>query len=350
MNLIDALNKSSRPVIYAGYGVRQTGAYGQLSDVAHMLNIPVLLSWKGADVLEDDDMVFCGRPGIYGQHAANMIIQSCDLLLVMGARLRPQLTGYGEFAPQAVKWIVDIDQNDLGIYGNEWHKLNTDLVSVLSCMRIECKQHGDVYGQNSWLNKCRTLYQESRDLFWNSGNPLYSIIRDIWQKSGEGDVVAYGSSGQGICALLQSWRVKRDQRIMATNIGAMGSWVGAIGAAYASNKHVICLVGDGGFQYSTSDYATIRGNNLDIDVHVINNSGYASIKATQDRFFEGRHIGITPETGVYMSDFPAGVMVHKVPIDATVYRFTDRYENMTPHIKDVDSVMAWLKRGVIDYG
>ena len=107
----------------------------------------------------------------------------------------------------------------------------------------------------------------------------YAFIDELSNLATPDDVIGYGSSGIGIQILMQSWKVKRGQRVCnSSTMGAMGSWVGCIGLAKASGKRVICLVGDGGFSLNTPELEVIRRENLPIKIFVFENGGYGSIR------------------------------------------------------------------------
>ena len=109
------IEKSQRPVIMAGYGIRISGAVNDFLKLIKMLGIPVLTTWKGADLLTDENPYFYGRPGTAGQRGANFILQNSDLFISLGARLDFGQIGYehSSFAREAKKVIVDIDPAEL---------------------------------------------------------------------------------------------------------------------------------------------------------------------------------------------------------------------------------------------
>jgi acetolactate synthase-1/2/3 large subunit len=86
-------------------------------------------------------------------------------------------------------------------------------------------------------------------------------------------------------------------------MGGMGTGLPAtIGAALATGKRVICVVGDGGFMLNMQELEVVKRLNLPIKYFVLNNGGYAAIKATQDSYFDGNHVGCTRESGLTLPD------------------------------------------------
>lgn len=129
--IVNIINKSSRPIIYAGHGCTFNR---QVFDwFINEMNIPVMLSWRAIDLLPDDHPLFAGRPGLIAQPEANKQLMESDLVLILGARMDDSLTCYNiaGFAPKAVKIIVDIDNAELDRLPDDWIKVNMDVVEFM---------------------------------------------------------------------------------------------------------------------------------------------------------------------------------------------------------------------------
>ena len=113
--ILSELERSERPAVYVGNGVRSTGHVKEFLRFAERFGIPVLTSWKAADFIKDDHPLFAGRPGIIASRGANIIQQRADFLLLLGTRLDLCQTGFDHpgFAPHARKVIVDIDKPEI---------------------------------------------------------------------------------------------------------------------------------------------------------------------------------------------------------------------------------------------
>ena len=113
--ILRKIREARRPVIFAGTGIRLSGGHREFMDCIEALRIPVVTAWNAHDVLPDEHPLFCGRPGTVGTRGGNFLVQNCDLLLVLGSRLNIRLISYNykEFAKDAYKIIVDIDENEL---------------------------------------------------------------------------------------------------------------------------------------------------------------------------------------------------------------------------------------------
>lgn len=303
LDYVEAMNKAERPVILAGWGVRASGTIAQLREFAERLNVPVLLTWKGIDILPDDHPNYCGRPGSIGQRAANIIQQKADYLLVLGARLDPDQVGfnYHTFAPNARKVCVDIDTHEANKFPLGFAEFHVyDIAEWL-------KETGDFKAHDGrWLAWCKQLNARypaclPEHLEGEHAN-MYKIVDILSDLCTSEDVLALGSSSTAPNVSFQTWRVKDGQRFVNhCAIGAMGFDIpGAIGACVASGKkRTICLTGDGGFLLNIQELEAVRREDLPIKFVVSCNGGYGSIAMMQDRYF-GKRVGADPESGFSM--------------------------------------------------
>ncbi len=263
--------------------------------------IPILTTWMGIDLLPEGSSVFCGRPGLSGQRAANIIIQKADVLICLGARLDNEQIAYNyeNLAPNAHKIIYDVDDAELNKLPKSWekHKVDLDKFHFLDII--------DGWQQHKWLEWCKDLYKRFRselDGHYNHGydNPDF-FISILSGSCNPDDVFAIGSSGGAPISFLQGFKVQHGQRIFnCSTIGAMGADIPmAIGACLAfGGRRTICVTGDGGFMLNVQELALVKRYDLPIKFFVYNNNGYGSIRAMQDARFEGRHVGCDPESGL----------------------------------------------------
>src|SRR5690606_36367267 len=113
--ILERVQRASRPVVFAGSGVRLSGAHAQFLRLIDRLGIPVVTGWNAHDALWNDHPLYAGRPGTVGDRGGNMVTQSADLLLVLGSRLNIRQVSYNwkSFARAAYKIWVDIDPLEL---------------------------------------------------------------------------------------------------------------------------------------------------------------------------------------------------------------------------------------------
>ena len=262
-------------------------------------------------MISDEHPLYVGRPGTIAQRGANFAIQNCDFLLSIGCRLDRVVTGYApeRFARAACKVMVDIDPAELTKMGGTiQHPICADAGDF---MRAVLARGADVEQKDRpwWKQRCSEWKRryplvlpehkssEGRVSVYNFAEVMSRILE-------EGDFCISGSSGTGIELFLLAFRTKCRQRIFHTTaLGAMGFGIpAAIGAGLAAiaqgpQRNIICVDGDGGFQFNIQELETIKRLQLPVKFFVLNNDGYGSIRASQTAFFGACMIGCDAATG-----------------------------------------------------
>ena len=321
--VIDALNRSQRPIILAGNGIRLAHAEAEFSELLEVLQVPVETTWLAIDVVPSTHPLFVGRPGSLASRGSNFAIQNSDFLLSIGSRLDRVMTGYApdRFARAAEKVMVDIDPAELAKMGDSiQHKICCDagvFIRAFLARRSEIKQ----LDRSSWLARCaqwKTCYpvvtEEHRK---TSGRvSVYYFSEVLSSELQENDYIVSGSSGSAIELFLFALEVKSGQRVFHTTaLGAMGFGIAAsIGACLAGGRrNVVCVDGDGGFQFNIQELETVRRLNLPIKFFVLNNEGYASIRISQTAFFGEPRIGCDAKTGQTLPDVRKVAEAYGIP-------------------------------------
>lgn len=305
LRVIELLNKSERPVLLAGNGIRLANGISEFEELINILNIPILTTWNGIDLIEDENPLFFGRPGGLGHRYANFIQQNSDFFLSIGARLNLLQTGYNfdGFAREAIKIMVDIDSAEL-------HKINVRpdvpiCADAKEFIQILIKHKDKIIkkDRNNWLeygNNLKKKYPIVKKEYWNQQelvNP-YCLLDVISKYMSSDDIYVSGSSGSCIDISMQTIRVKKGQRVFCTKgLASMGYGLpSTIGACLAGGRrNTISVNGDGGFMMNIQELQTIKRMNLPIKVFVLSNHGYGAIKATQTNLFGG-HLVACDET------------------------------------------------------
>lgn len=303
--VIEQLERAERPLIVAGHGVRLSGQKEKFRDLATHLKVPVILTWSGIDLLEDEHPFYFGRSGISGMRYSNFIVQNCDFLLVMGSRLSLLQTGYdvGQFAPQAKIAIVDIDPTEWTKHPSKYDRvIQTDcrsFVQELSDWAVSAEKP-------QWLDYCLKMkrkfplleecHKDGGPNFLNSYKFIDAMCDYI-----DDDAIIVTDMGTGLLSGHYSMRLKPDQ-IMFTSLGLgeMGYGLpGAIGAAKAfPGRQVVCLNCDGGMMMNLQELQTIVHHDLNVKIVVFSNDGYLMIKHTQNLLFKGARTAVNTNTGV----------------------------------------------------
>jgi acetolactate synthase I/II/III large subunit len=309
---ISILNQSERPVILAGNGIRLAHAKDVFLQLADLLKIPILTTWKAIDFMAESHRLYCGRPGSIGQRGANFTQQNADCLLSIGARLDFGQTGYTHknFARAARKIMVDIDPAEID---KMMTTIDVPVPADAKAFLLELlRQSGSLKtrDRSAWLTRCKdwqTKYPvvlpeyRSEQGFVNQ----YLLIDALSEEMTGDDLLVPGSSGAASEVSMQAFRVKEGMRIFNTEgLGSMGFGVpAAIGGCIASGrKRTVCVDGDGGFQMNIQELEVVKRLNLPIKLFILNNAGYGSIRTSQRNYFNGHYVASNPQSGLTLPD------------------------------------------------
>ncbi|NVN98801.1 MAG: thiamine pyrophosphate-binding protein [Geobacteraceae bacterium] len=315
-----AIKSSKRPFFLLGAGVRLADAVEKTRQLIESIRVPVLTSRLGMDLIEHESQFYVGRPGTYGDRAANFTIQNADLMIVLGCRLSVGLIGYDykNFAPHAKKIVVDIDPleldkpsivPDIAICGD---------VGVFVELLTK-KLYGFVMQNSQWLAKTQEWkhtypvdlpeYADEKE-----GINSYHFMTLFSEKMSENALFVL-DTGSCFHVHAQAFRVKPGQRhIITGGLSTMGYMPGAIGVAAASRgQDVYCVTGDGSIQMNLQELETIAHNKLPVKIVILNNNGYLLIRHSQNNFMEGRLIGESSATGVSFPDMEKISAAYGIP-------------------------------------
>ena len=306
---LSMLYKSKHPLLIVGQGVRVADAQESFLKLIKQVKIPVATSRLGIDLIDSDNPLFVGRPGLYGDRFANLAVQLADFILVIGARLDPGIIGYdaADWGRNAQKVIVDIDEKELEKPGIQNATLFlADAKVFLNEMLIDLDQK-KLPQTKEWVTRCNKLKSAYPTVLptYKKEHPVnsYYLSERISKATRPTDVIIIDTSSPFHVAC-QAWNIKKGQRFITTGgISTMGYWAAAIGACLANNrKRTICITGDGCLQMNLQELATVKHNKLPIKLFVVNNSGYLLMRHTQKTHMEGRLLGESPKTGLWFPD------------------------------------------------
>jgi acetolactate synthase-1/2/3 large subunit len=316
----DRLRSARRPVLLLGGGIsRETSA--RLLDPLADLGIPVMLTWNGTDRVPEDHPMFFGRPNTWGQRAANILMQQADLLLALGTRLGLQQTGFNwqQFVPGGDVVQVDCDPAELDKgHPKVWLPLCGDANPVLEYL-VGQDFGGD---DGEWVSFCREVRAAipANDPGNLTGegflSPYEFCLRLSDLATGE-DVVIPCSSGGANTVMMQTFQVKRGQRVFNSGgLASMGYGLsGAIGAAFAAaGRRTILVEGDGGFLQNLQELGTVAVNRLNLKIFLFDDNGYASIRMTQSNYFGGRYVGCDRDTGLGIPKWDPLFAAYDIPV------------------------------------
>jgi len=306
------LAAAKRPLVLAGNGVKLAGAEETFSRWIERCKIPVVLTWKTIDFLDADHPLNFGSPGIMGCRTANFLVQNCDLILVIGSRLDPSLTAFNSagFAPHARLVLVDIDPAEIRKIRRADVPIVADAGQFLEALANA--PSSQAWDRSAWLTYARGLrarYPVVLEEYKKPGEniDLYVFTEALFDALAPDDVITPESSGAAGEITYQAIRVKKGQKIKnAAGLGAMGFGLPyAIGACLATGRRTILINGDGGFQLNIQELQTLVRLQLPVKMFILENDGYASIRATQRNIFDGFYVGAGSQSGITMPDIQA---------------------------------------------
>ena len=315
---IDALNAAERPLLFVGNGVRLARAEEEFRDLWRNLALPVAATWCAADILSAEDPLYVGRPGSLAARGANFVLQNCDFLLSIGARLDFAITGYApeKLARAAHKVMVDIDPAEIRKLRPH---IQTEICADAGAFLREFQRQIESVAAKpraAWKARCADWKTRYPVVLPEHRKPegrvsIYRLAEVIAEETTAEDVIVSGSSGSAIEIFIFAFPNRTGQRVYHTaGLGAMGFGLpGAIGDCIGSGareaagpRRTICVDGDGGFQFNIQELETVARLKLPIKFFVLNNDGYASIRASQANFFGSPQIGCDAANGLTVPD------------------------------------------------
>ena len=290
---IELLNGAKRPLILAGHGIQMSGAMAQVKELAERAAIPVAMTLLGIGAFPASHPLNLGMMGMHGEAWVNHAIQEADLLIALGMRFDDRVTGnLKTYAPLAKKIHVEVDRAEINKNVKVDAALVGDLREVLDELlpEIRAQEHGE------WLERIDELKGDSavRDIqkLPDDGH-LYAahVINDLWRET-DGDAVVVTDVGQHQMWEAQYYKHEKPRSLITSGgLGTMGfALPAAIGAKIARPEaEVWAVVGDGGFQMTMAELATVAQEKVDVNVAIINNGYLGMVRQWQEFFYGGRY-------------------------------------------------------------
>jgi acetolactate synthase I/II/III large subunit len=290
---LELINSARRPLILAGHGILLSGAMRDVLSFAEQAQVPVAMTLLGIGGFPASHPLNLGMMGMHGEAWVNTAIQEADLLLAFGMRFDDRVTGnLKTYAPNAKKIHVEIDAAEV----NKNVKVDVALIGDLRAILRELRPGVEKGDHNGWLARIAELKGDSavRDIqnLPDNGH-LYAahVLNDLWRET-EGSAVVVTDVGQHQMWEAQYYKHEHPRSLITSGgLGTMGfALPAAIGAKFARPEaEVWVVVGDGGFQMTMAELATIAQENLEIKVAIINNGYLGMVRQWQEFFYERRY-------------------------------------------------------------
>ena len=301
----ERLKKSKKPLFLLGHGVKNSNSTKNLKRFIFENDIPVSLTWPMADFIEDKHFLNTGRPGVVATRSANFIIQKADFIVSLGSRLDRIVTAFNpeNFGRNAsFFYALDIDKNELKKLPHRFIKINDDIKNF-----VDFIENNKIYLNKdvtkNWIDTISEIKSNYSQLkISNNEKKLtsYEAVNSLSNLLPENTTIVTGSSGLCIEVFYTHFRNKKRQKIfLTTGLGAMGYGLPALVGTCATTKDKVYLFeSDGSLMMNLQELQTIKTNKFNPTIFIMNNNGYASIRSTQNNYFEGRLVGTGSSSGL----------------------------------------------------
>jgi acetolactate synthase I/II/III large subunit len=291
---IELLNSAKRPLILAGRGIILSGAMRTFAEFVHTSNIPVAMTLLGIGCFPASDPLNLGMMGMHGEAWVNNAIQEADLLIAVGMRFDDRVTGdLRVYARNAKKIHIEVDRAEI----NKNVKVDAAIIGDAGETLTALLPHIHERDHSEWMTHITGLKGDSavRDIqsLPDSGH-LYAahVINDLWKVT-QGNAIVVTDVGQHQMWEAQYYHHNAPRTLITSGgLGTMGfALPAAIGAKMARpDAEVWVVVGDGGFQMTMCELATIVQEKINIKIAIINNGYLGMVRQWQEFFYDKRYV------------------------------------------------------------
>jgi acetolactate synthase-1/2/3 large subunit len=288
--------QAQRPVILSGHGVILSEAYQEVRELAERSEIPVITTFLGLSGFPEDHVLYVGMPGMHGAAYASIAIDEADLLIALGMRFDDRVTGNPRtFAPRAKILHVDIDPAELG-------KIKRPTVSILGDAKRVLRQLLPLVKpatRPEWLGRIEQLRREHPLAVPESEKLLPQFVLERLSDLTGGRAIVVTGVGQHQMWAGQLYKFMDPNLLISSGgLGAMGYEVpAALGAQLGRpDKTVWSIAGDGGFQMTMMELATMVENHVPVKIAIMNNRCLGMVVQWQRLFYQNSFVA-TKYTG-----------------------------------------------------
>ena len=295
------LSKSNKPVLLVGYGVRLSNSQKQLIELVNMLKIPVMTSRRGADLVDNKNRYFFGRPGVYGNRYSNILIQKSDLLITLGSRLSTPLIGRRklDFAKHSKIIMIDIDEQELNKKTiNPFLKISNSCDIVIDLL---FKNNLKIKKFDNWIKNCQKIKKQISFDFENYKhskhiNPylfIKKLSKIIPQKS-----IIFMDGGPIMNYVMQGFEIKKNQRLInASGLDNDGfSFPAVLGLRDIEPYNtIVVFCEETSILSSLENLNSVYERNVPIKIFAFSGAKNIALRNSQKDFFDSRYVA----TSVY---------------------------------------------------
>jgi len=291
------INESERPVVIAGRGVVISGAYDNLREMVESAQVPVVTTLLGKGCFPDSHILSFGMLGMHGTAYANMAVDGADVIVAVGMRFDDRATArVNAFAPHAKVIHIDIDPAEIG----KNVRVDVPIVGDVRLVLAELNRQINSAEHAEWIKQLDDWRRERPLEVLDEGESLLPqyVMSKICEVT-KGEAIVVTGVGQHQMWAAQHYCYDRPNSLISSGgLGTMGFGLpGSIGAKIACPERTVwCMDGDGSFQMTIQELATVVQERLAVKIAIINNGYLGMVRQWQQLFYEKRYVA-TPLSG-----------------------------------------------------
>jgi acetolactate synthase-1/2/3 large subunit len=337
------INGAKRPYILAGHGIIISGAEKELNELVDKAGIPVATTLLGMSSMDADHPMFVGWPGMHGNYGANVLTNSCDVLIAIGMRFDDRITGdLSTYAKQAKVVHIEIDpaeidknvKADAPVVGDAKAALRALLPLIKPAEHQAWRAEFDAYDKEEYEKI--TL----KDVFHDGDLIKMGEAIAMMSDKTKGEAVIVTDVGQHQMVTNRYYRFKKkNSNVTSGGAGTMGfALPAAFGAKVAvPEREVVAVIGDGGFQMTLQELGTIAQSKLPVKIIILNNNFLGMVRQWQELFHASRYSFVelqNPDFIMIAKGF--GIEGHKVSDRSLLSESLDTLLNSeTPYLLEI---------------
>ncbi len=289
------INAAKKPYILAGHGVIIAGAEKELNELVDKAGIPVATTLLGMSSMDADHPMYVGWPGMHGNYGANVLTNSCDVLIAIGMRFDDRITGdLATYAKQAKVVHIEIDpaeidknvKADAPVVGDAKASLQALLPLIKPTEHLAWRAEFDAFDKEEYAKI--TL----KDVFHEGDQIKMGEAIAMMSEKTKGEAVVVTDVGQHQMVTNRYYRFKKQNSIVTS--GGAGTMGFALPAAFGAKvavpeREVVAVIGDGGFQMTLQELGTIEQSKLPVKIIILNNNFLGMVRQWQELFHARRY-------------------------------------------------------------
>jgi acetolactate synthase-1/2/3 large subunit len=287
------INNAARPLILAGHGVIFSDSYDELLEIAEKAQIPVITTLLGISSFPETHRLSVGMPGMHGMAYASLAIDEADVVIGLGMRFDDRVTGdTSKFAPNAKIVHIEIDPTEINKNIHATAPVIGDLKCALKYLVPEIHSRSN----EEWIQRIEELKRDHPLMRESQSEDLLPqhIIQAISDSTNGNAIIVTGVGQHQMWAAQHFTFSRRNSFITSGGLGTMGFEVpAALGAQVGRPGEVVwSIAGDGGFQMTMSELATIKENNIPVKFAIFNNNNLGMVRQWQEMFYDKNYVAV----------------------------------------------------------